>query len=41
MGGGPGNVPKRVCMGLLVQTIFVVIGIVLIKQQQNVSDVAD
>ena len=41
MGGGPGNVPKRVCMGFLVQTIFVVIGIVLIKQQQNVAEVAE
>ena len=32
MGAGPGNTPKRVTLGFIVQIILVVIGVVLIKQ---------
>lgn len=41
MGAGPGNTPKRVTIGFLVQVILVVIGVVLIKQQKNVQEVSD
>jgi|ERR1719264_1689041 len=38
---GPGNTPKRVSLGFLVQVIIVIIGVLLIKHQKNVSEVSE
>ena len=41
MSGGPGNVPKRVCTGLVFQLVILIIGIVLAIQMSRVGVVSD